>query len=257
MRRTIYANGNSLSWTNSIATNIPGRFFRVSVNAPNNGGVHELSLMDQLCDCQQRVGGGRHRPHGLAGCSSFVSWATPTARCGKTLRSGQAKILPPPPTRTSVETKPGRRLNTAGEGTGGRHPPVSMGPPRRGLFTNGIVTLVSQTDTRYGLHVTRTIELLFNEPVMRIYNDLFTDGPPRQRPWSTAILACGLIARPCRGTNTSRCYVPVPSPSIFCQRLYHHGRVPISPSLPVNFSNVNGLDLFRHARRGRQSQGWI
>jgi hypothetical protein len=45
-------------------------------------------------------------------------------------------------------------------------------------------------------------------------------------------------------TNTSRCYVPVPSPSIFANGYTLTGDAYFGPSLPMNFSNVNSLISF-------------
>ena len=233
-----YANGNSLSWTNPIATNITGRFFRVSVNPPNYAAStnyhswnNSVTVNNGLVEAVIVPAIGRVQQFRFVGDTNGAFWEDPSLW-------GQN------PSTSSYKNFGGDKAWPAPQyGWGGYWwpPPTGFdGTTETGSFTNGIVTLLSQTDSRYGLHVTRTVELLFNEPVMRI-STVFT------RTNATSMLSSNFgVWIDCQAavTNTSRCYVPVPSPSIFSNGYALTGDAYFGPSLPVNFSNVNGLISF-------------
>ncbi len=119
-------------------------------------------------------------------------------------------------------------------------------PPPRGFdgstnavsFTNGTVTLVTPVDTRYGIRTTRIIELLFNEPVMRI-RTIFERTAPSSKTNLGVWIDCQATV-----TGASRCYVPVPSPSIFAKGFTTNGSSAFTTALPAAFTNANGLISF-------------
>ena len=233
-----YANSNSLSWTNSIATNVTGRFFRVSVNPPNNAAYtnyhswnNSVTVNNGLVEAVIVPTIGRVQQFRFLGDTNGALWEDPSLW-------GQN------PSTTSYKNFGGDKAWPApqyGWAPGWWPPPTGFdGTTETGSFTNGIVTLLSQTDARYGLHVTRTMELLFNEPVMRI-STVFT------RTTSTSMINSNFgVWIDCQAavTNTSRCYVPVPSPSIFAIGYTLTGDAYFGTNLPVNYTNVNGLISF-------------
>ena len=119
-------------------------------------------------------------------------------------------------------------------------------PPPRGFdgssytvsFTNGIVSLVSPVDSRYGIQATRIVELLPNEPVMRI-RTIFQRTAASSRTNLGVWIDCMATV-----TSDSRCYVPVPSPSIFANGFTTNGSSAYTPALPAAFNDTNGLISF-------------
>jgi hypothetical protein len=119
-------------------------------------------------------------------------------------------------------------------------------PPLKGFdgsvctasFTNGIVTLVTPVDATYGIRTTRIIELVPNEPVMKV-RTIF------ERTAESAKASLGIWID-CQATVTpdSRCYVPVPSPSIFPNGYTTTGSAQFTVALPAGFTNANGLISF-------------
>jgi hypothetical protein len=120
-------------------------------------------------------------------------------------------------------------------------------PPLKGFdgsvctasFTNGIVTLVTPVDTTYNIRTTRIIELLANQPVMRV-RTIF------ERTAESSKTNLGIWID-CQATVTpdSRCYVPVPSPSIFPNGYTTTGSAQFTAALPAGFTNANGLISFQ------------
>jgi hypothetical protein len=233
-----YASNTSLSWTNPIATNGARAFFRVAVNSPNpaaytnyHSWANSVTVNNGLVEAVIVPTIGRVQQFRFLGDTNNAFWENPSTY-------GQN------PSATSYTNFGGNKAWPApqyGWGGGWWPPPTGFdGTTETGTFTNGIVTLVSGTDTRYGLHVTRTVELLFNEPVMRI-TTAFT------RTASTSMITSNFgVWIDCQAavTNTSRCYVPVPSPSIFTNGYTMTGDAYFGLTAPASFSNVNGLISF-------------
>ena len=120
-------------------------------------------------------------------------------------------------------------------------------PPLKGFdgsvctatFTNGVVTLVTPVDATYGIRTTRIIELVPNDPVMKI-RTIF------ERTAESSKTNLGIWID-CKATVTgdSRCYVPVPSPSIFPNGYTTTGSAQFTAALPAGFTNANGLISFQ------------
>ena len=120
-------------------------------------------------------------------------------------------------------------------------------PPPKGFdgsvdtvsFTNGVVTLATPVDATYGIRTTRIIELVPNEPVMKI-RTIF------ERTAESAKTSLGIWID-CQATVTSdsRCYVPVPASSIFQNGYTTTGSAQFTTALPAGFTNANGLISFK------------
>jgi len=120
-------------------------------------------------------------------------------------------------------------------------------PPPRGFdgstnevsFTNGVVTMVSPVDTRFGIRSTRIIELLPGKPVVRI-RTRFERITASSKTNNLGIWVDCMAAV----TNDSRCYAPVPSPSIFANGYTTSGSTYFTAALPAGFTNVDGMISF-------------
>jgi hypothetical protein len=111
-------------------------------------------------------------------------------------------------------------------------------------FANGLVTnMVIQADSRFGIRATRIVELLFNEPVMRIRTIFARTVTPAPSSLLGSNIAVWIDCQ-ANVSMSSRCYVPVPSPSIFANGYTLTNDAYFGPSLPVNYSNANGLISF-------------
>ncbi|MGP8239553.1 MAG: hypothetical protein ACLQVW_29630 [Limisphaerales bacterium] len=133
-------------------------------------------------------------------------------------------------------------------------------PPPKGFdgridtvsFTNGIVALVTPVDSKYKIQVTRTIELPVNQPVMKITTTF-------ERTAATSLTNYPLgIWIDCQAavSSDSRCYVPVPSPSIFTGGYTTTGSSEFTAALPPDFTNTNGLISFGMPPTGNQKLGF-
>ena len=119
-------------------------------------------------------------------------------------------------------------------------------PPPKGFdgtvntvsFTNGIVTLVTPVDAAYGIRTTRIIELVPNEPVMRVRTVFERTAESSKTNLGVWIDCQATVA------SDSRCYVPVPAPSIFPNGYTTTGSAQFTAALPLGFTNANGLISF-------------
>ena len=119
-------------------------------------------------------------------------------------------------------------------------------PPPKGFdgtvntvsFTNGVVTLVTPVDATYGIRTTRIIELVPNEPTMRV-RTIF------ERTAESSKTSLGVWID-CQATVAidSRCYAPVPKSSIFPNGYTTTGSAQFTAALPLGFTNANGLISF-------------
>jgi len=100
------------------------------------------------------------------------------------------------------------------------------------------VTLVTPVDATYNIRTTRIIELLPNEPVMRIRTIFERTAESSKTNLGVWIDCQATVA------SDSRCYVPVPSPSIFPNGYATTGSAQFTTALPSGFTNANGLISF-------------
>ncbi len=120
-------------------------------------------------------------------------------------------------------------------------------PPPRGFdgstnevsYKDGVVTLVTPVDSRFGIRVTRHIELLPGKAAMRIQT-IFERVAASNMTNSLGIWVDCMAAI----TGDSRCYVPVPSPSIFPNGYTTTGSAQFTAALPAQFKNEGGLISF-------------
>jgi hypothetical protein len=234
-----YASSNSLSWTNSIASNDVGRYFRVAVNPPNPAVLtnyhswnNSISVNNGIVEAVVVPTIGRLQQFRFVGDTNNAFWEDSTLYGQSPSTSsykgwGSDKAWPAPQNSWSPTWPPSdfdRKTNSAS-------------------FSNGIVTMVSQVDSRFGIRTTRTIELLFNQPVMRVRTVFERTVTPSPSSLLTSNIAVWIDCQVCV-TNSSRCYVPVPSPSIFANGYTLTGDAYFGPSLPPSYTQVNGLISF-------------
>jgi hypothetical protein len=97
---------------------------------------------------------------------------------------------------------------------------------------------VTPVDATYSIRTTRIIELLPNEPIMRI-RTIFERTAASSKTNLGVWIDCQATV-----TSDSRCYVPVPSSSIFPQGYTTTGSAQFTSALPAGFTNANGLISF-------------
>lgn len=133
-------------------------------------------------------------------------------------------------------------------------------PPPKGFdgsaftvtVTNGLVNLISPVDPTYKIRVTRTISLVANLPVM-IVSTTFerTMATGRDDKELGIWIDCQASV-----TADSRCYVPVPSPSIFTNGYTTSGSSVYTTSLPLAFTNTGGVISFGRDPRAYHKLGF-
>ncbi len=233
-----YADGTSLSWTNPVASNDARRFFRVSVNAPNSATVtnyhswtNVVAVNNGIVEALIVPNDGRVQQFRFLGDTNGALWEDPTLY-------GQT------PTGSAVyQNFGGDKAWPSPQGYWGWPPPTGFdGYPATVSFTNGVVTLVTPVDANYKIRTTRIIELLFNEPVMRI-RTIFERTEAPSATWSNRYVGVWIDCQ-ATVTSASRCYVPVPSPSIFANGYTTSGSSYFTSTLPAAFTNANGLISF-------------
>ena len=221
-----------MSWTNPVSSSDTARFFRVSVNAPNpavSTNYHSwnnvISVNNGLVEALIVPTNGRVQQFRFLGDTTGALWENSAlhgqAPSGYYPNFGGDKAWPSP---QSVWNWPPPK------GFDGSSDTVS--------FTNGIVTLVTPVDSTYSIQTTRIIELLFNEPVMRI-RTIFKRTATSTKTNLGVWIDCQTTI-----TNTSRCYVPVPSPSIFPSGYTTNGSTYFTATLPAVLTNTNGVISF-------------
>jgi hypothetical protein len=133
-------------------------------------------------------------------------------------------------------------------------------PPPKGFdghtnsfsIANGTVTLVTSVDTRYKIQSTRTVELLPNQPVMRV-----TTTFERTAPTTLTNNPLGIwVDCQAAASAESRFYAPVPSPSIFPNGYTTNGSAQFTTVLPPQFTDANGLISFGMPPSGDQKLGF-
>ena len=126
------------------------------------------------------------------------------------------------------------------------------GIPETASITNGTVTLVSTVDSRYKIQATRVVELIPNEPVMRVTTtfERMAETAQINNPLGVWIDCQVAVA-----TN-SRCYVPVASPSIFTNGYALIGSAYGAAGMPPAFSDTNGLISFGVPPSKNQKMGF-
>ena len=113
-------------------------------------------------------------------------------------------------------------------------PPAGFdGSPDQVEITNGVVTLTSAIDSGYQIQTTRTIELPFDAPAMRI-TTVFHRVAATAR--TNNPLGIWTITQ---AQDPVRCFVPVRSPSVFAA-----GYQQLGTAVPAQFQNTNGLISF-------------
>jgi hypothetical protein len=208
---------NYHSWTNVVSVN--NGLVEALIN-PTDGRVQQFRFLGDadgaLWENPQLYGMAPHNGFGYNNFGGDKAWPSPQSAWG----------WPPP------------------KGFDGRPNTVS--------FTNGIITLVTPVDSKYKIQVTRTIELPSNEPVMRI-TTIFT------RTEATSLTNNPLgVWIDCQAAVSadSRCYVPVPSPSLFTNGYTTTGSRQFTEVLPPTFTNTNGLISFSMPPDGNQKLGF-
>jgi hypothetical protein len=229
----LYGGAATVSWTNPIPAPPSTQFFRARVDPTNmavitnyHGWTNAICLTNGLVEALIVPKAGRIMQFRFAGATNGPFWEN-TNMYGKTSTTtnwnttgafGGDKSWP----------SPQKNWNT-----GGWPPPYGFdGEPYSYGITNGVVTITSQVDSTYQIQVTRTIQLLFGQPVMQV-NTVFY----RVSGLYGNYLGVWTITQV---SDPVGIYVPVPSPSIFAPNDYFQQ----GSGLPPNYNNVNGLISF-------------
>ena len=242
-----FGDGTTLNWTNPISGTNGAKYFRVTVNAPNtavftnyakwtnnnvvdiNNGIVEAIVVPQANRVLQfRFLGDTNNAFWEVAASSGET----NNPSGSWIDYGGDKAWPAAQNSWSPTWPPGtfdKMTNSVG-------------------ITNGVVTIFRQADSRFGVTCTRVVQLLFNEPVMQV-KTIFNRV---QTPSSSSLLSSNIaVWIDCQAnvSMSSRCYVPVPSPTIFTNALtygYTTNQVDafFGPSFATNFTDANGLISF-------------
>jgi hypothetical protein len=112
-------------------------------------------------------------------------------------------------------------------------------------LSNGVVTLVTPVDATYQIRTTRVIELGFDEPVMRIRTIFERTAATARTNNSLGVWVITQLRDPVR------CFVPVPSPSIFPS-----GYTQLGTGLPTQFQQTNGFISFTRDRSASHKLGF-
>ena len=133
-------------------------------------------------------------------------------------------------------------------------PPTGFdGNPCTCAITNGVVTMTGVLDSAYKIQVTRTIQLDFDQAVLRI-NTVFQRFNSATRTNPVGVWVITQVSDPVG------IYVAVPAQSIFAPADYYQ----LGSGLPAQFKNANGLISFtrdpaaqRHLGFDANSLVWV
>jgi hypothetical protein len=231
----LYGSGANLSWTNAGPAKTNAEFFRAQVNPTNfvtltnyhnwsdaiflsNGVVEALIIPDagrvmQFRFSTSNTGPFWENPLMYGQTSTPNNWITTGA-------FGGDKSWPSPQTNW---------------GSGNWPPPSGFdGEPYTYGITNGVVTIASPVDPTFGIQVTRTIQLLFNQAVMQI-NTVF------QRVSASTKNPVGIWTITQVSYPTAGLYVPIATNCIFAPTDY----LPLTTTnLPANITTYSNMISF-------------
>jgi len=236
-----YSRDTSLSWTNPVASNAAAAFFRVAVNPPNPTVVtnyhswgNSISVNNGIVEVLIVPAAGRVQQFHFVGDTNGAFWENPTYY-------GQS-ASPTAAWKDFGGDKPWPAPQNCW--SNGGWPPFDFDTQTNSVaITNGIVTLVRQVDGRFGIRATRSIQLLFNEPVMRVTTTFQRISNTTPSSLINSNLAVWIDCEVNVSTN-SRVYIPVPSPSVFANGYTLTGDAFFGPSLPPSYTQANGLISF-------------
>ena len=208
---------------------------------PDHCGADQLPLLEQRSVAQQRhcrdAGrscGGRIQQFRFAGDTNGAFWESASAS-GFYRNYGGDKAWPSP--QSDWNWPPPRGFD---------------GTPGDATFTNGIATLTTRGDASYGIRVTRTIGLVSKLPIMLVRTVFERTAAPTRADKELGIwIDCQAAF-----DSASRCYVPVPSPSLFANGYTTTGSSMFSATLPVEFTNANSLISFGRDPRASHKLGF-
>jgi hypothetical protein len=228
---TLLATSDALTWTGSLAAATAEGFFRAKVNSPNravvtnyNGWTNAVLLNNGLVEAVIIPNAGRVLQFRFLGATNGPFWENRTM-------SGQTAS---PSSWNTEGSFGGDKAWPSPQSAWGWPPPVGFdGSPDQVEITNGVVTLTTPVDSTYQIRTTRTIELDFDEPVMRITNVFHRIGPTVLTNNQLGIWTITQARDP------MRCFVPVRSNSVFAA-----GYRQLGTGLPAQFQNTNGLTSF-------------
>jgi hypothetical protein len=233
-----FADNASLTWTNAFDSSAASRFYRLAVDAPNtaiftnyHGWTNAVSLNNGIVEAIVIPNTGRLQQFRLLSSTviSILLWEN-SQFYGKAATNTST---------TDYDNFGGDKAWPSPQSHWGWPPPRGFdGRTNTVSFTNGIVTLVSTVDTNYNIRVTRNFELLFDKPVMRVQTIFERVGASTNVNLGVWI-DCQAVA-----STSSRCYVPVPTNSIFPNGYTTNGSAQFTGALPTGFTNINGMISF-------------
>jgi hypothetical protein len=228
---SIFADSNSVTWTNPVVPGPTRQFFRAKVNPPNqalvtnyNGWTNAVLLNNGLVEAVIVPNAGRVLQFRFVNMTNGPFWEN-TSLYGRTTT----------PTIWNTEGAfGGDKTWPSPQSDWGWPPPVGFdGSPEQVGITNGIATLITPVDSTYEIQTTRVIELGYDEPFMRITTLFNRTAATSRTNNSVGIWVVSQLQDPVR------CYVPAPFPSDFPSG-YHQ----LGTGLPTQFTNINHLISF-------------
>jgi hypothetical protein len=214
-----------------VAAITSGTFLRAKVNPPNraevtnySGWTNAVLLNNGLVEAVIIPNAGRVLQFRFLGATNGPIWENLTM-------VGQTAT---PSSWNTEGSFGGDKAWPSPQSAWGWPPPAGFdGSPDEVSITNGVVTLTTPVDSAYQIRTIRTIELAFDEPMMRITTVFHRVA---STPSNNNQLGIWVITQ---AQDPVGCFVPVSSNSVFAGG-YHQ----LGTGLPPQFQNTNGLISF-------------
>jgi len=228
---TLFATSGALTWTSSTAGAPKAGFFRAKANSPNravvtnyNGWTNAVVLDNGLVEAVIVPDAGRVLRFRFLSTTNGPFWENPAM-------SGQTAT---PASWNTEGAFGGDKAWPSPQSAWGWPPPAGFdGSPYKVEVTNGVVVLTSSVDSSFQVRTTRTVELAFDEPVMRITTAFDRVGATARTNNPVGIWTITQTQDPVR------CFVPVRSNSVFGA-----GYQQLGTGMPAQFQNTNSLISF-------------
>lgn len=227
---TLFANSLALTLTDSSPASA-AEFFRAKRNPPNqalvtnyNGWTNAVLLNNGLVEAVIVPNAGRVLQLRFLGATNGPFWEN-ASLYGRTAT----------PTIWNTEGAfGGDKAWPSPQSAWGWPPPAGFdGSPNQVAISNGTVVLTTPVDSTYEIRTTRMVELALDAPVMRITTIFERTAATSRTNNQLGVWVITQVQDPLR------CYVPVPSASVF-----PNGYTQLGSGLPAQFQNTNGLISF-------------
>jgi hypothetical protein len=239
-----------LNFTNTVSTNEVGRYWRAMANQPNtavftnyakwtNGGV--VALNNGIVEVIIVPQANRVLQFRFLGETNGAFYEV-ASNSGKT-NTSISTWIDYGADKAWVAPQNSWQINN-------RWPPTDFDRRTNAIsISNGVVTMTKAADLAFGLTCTRTIELLFNQPVMRVKTTYERVQNPTNINYLNTNIAVWIDIQ-ASVSSQSRAYIPAPTPSIFAPSNYtasgdaYFGNTLNNTNMPTSFRQQNGLMSF-------------